>query len=281
MARFISLTVWFTLLASVAHGQTTSTLCRFDRGPRAGQTQDYAPMAPLPIGSGCQDGVGSTGWVVAPEGKGSTPEGPSKSTLCRFDRGPRAGQTQDYAPMAPLPIGSGCQDGSGSTGWVVAPEGKGSAPEGPSKSTLCRFDRGPRAGQTQDYAPMAPLPIGSGCQDGTGSTGCVVAPKGKDSGVEGPIKSTFCRFDRGPRVGQTQDYAPLAPLPIGSGCQDGAGSSGCIVATEGLSKSTFCRFDRGPRAGQTQDYAPMAPLPIGSGCQDGAGSAGWVVAPEP
>jgi hypothetical protein len=78
-------------------------------------------MAPLPTGSGCQDGAGSTGWVVAPEApakKGTD----GTSTLCRFDRGPRAGQIQDYAPMAPLPIGSGCQDGAGSTGWVVAPE---------------------------------------------------------------------------------------------------------------------------------------------------------------
>lgn len=54
----------------------------------------------------------------APAQKGAD----GKSTLCRFDRGPRIGQTQDYAPMAPLPIGSGCQDGAGSTGWVVAPE---------------------------------------------------------------------------------------------------------------------------------------------------------------
>ena len=44
----------------------TSTLCRFTQGRRAGQTQDYAPMAPIPVGSNCQDGQGSTGVVVAP-----------------------------------------------------------------------------------------------------------------------------------------------------------------------------------------------------------------------
>jgi hypothetical protein len=43
-----------------------------------------------------------------------------KSTLCRFDSGPRAGQVQDYAPMAPIPVGSNCQDAQGSFGRVVA-----------------------------------------------------------------------------------------------------------------------------------------------------------------
>jgi hypothetical protein len=43
----------------------TSTLCRFTAGRRAGETQDYAPMAPIPVGSFCQDGQGSTGVVVA------------------------------------------------------------------------------------------------------------------------------------------------------------------------------------------------------------------------
>ncbi len=45
--------------------QKLSTLCRFNSGPRAGETQDYAPMDPLPVGSRCQDGRGSTGSVVA------------------------------------------------------------------------------------------------------------------------------------------------------------------------------------------------------------------------
>ncbi len=44
----------------------TSTLCRFTSGPRAGQVQDYAPMAPIPVGSPCQDARGSYGVVVSP-----------------------------------------------------------------------------------------------------------------------------------------------------------------------------------------------------------------------
>jgi hypothetical protein len=42
----------------------TSTLCRFTDGPRQGQVQDYAPMDPIPVGSNCQDGRGSSGVVV-------------------------------------------------------------------------------------------------------------------------------------------------------------------------------------------------------------------------
>jgi hypothetical protein len=44
-----------------------------------------------------------------------------------------------------------------------------------AKSTLCHFTSGPRADQTQDYAPMAPIPVGSSCQDARGSFGIVVA----------------------------------------------------------------------------------------------------------
>jgi hypothetical protein len=197
----------------------TSTLCRFDRGPRTGQTQDYAPMAPLSVDTDDQDDAGGMGRVVAP----GSPSQKDKSTLCLFDRGPRAGQTQDYKPMAPLPVGTGCQDGTGSTGRVVAP----GSPSRKDTSTLCRFDRGPRAGQTQDYAPMTPLPVGRGCQDGAGSTGWVVAP-GSPSQKD---TSTLCRFDRGPRAGQTQDYAPMTPLPVGGSCQDGAGSTGQVVVS--------------------------------------------------
>ncbi len=46
---------------------------------------------------------------------------PQVSTICAFDAGPRAGQQQDYAPMAPIPVGSPCQDARGSSGRVVAP----------------------------------------------------------------------------------------------------------------------------------------------------------------
>ena len=57
----------------------------------------------------------------APEARREPAPAPQVSTLCVFDAGPRAGQRQDYAPMAPIPVGTPCHDGRGSTGHVVAP----------------------------------------------------------------------------------------------------------------------------------------------------------------
>ena len=53
----------------------------------------------------------------------------------------------------------------------------------------------------------------------------IVAPREPDV-----AKSTLCRFTQGPRRGQVQDYAPMAPLPVGSSCQDARGSSGVVIA---------------------------------------------------
>ncbi len=58
---------------------------------------------------------------------------PAKSTLCRFTAGPRAGETRDYAPMDPLPVGTPCQDGAGSTGYVVA-QSSSAPPPAPGSS---------------------------------------------------------------------------------------------------------------------------------------------------
>jgi hypothetical protein len=63
---FIMSVLAIFFLAQDSGGQTQmSTICRFTAGPRAGSTQDYAPMAPIPVGSPCHDGQGSTGVVVA------------------------------------------------------------------------------------------------------------------------------------------------------------------------------------------------------------------------
>lgn len=103
-------------------------------------------------------------------------------------------------------------------------------------STVCLFVRGRRSGQTQDYAPMRPLPLGVACSDGAGSTGVVIAPTrgGRDSGGRGDggnsSVSTLCRFTSGRRDGQIVDYAPMNPIAVGSRCQDGAGSVGVVIA---------------------------------------------------
>lgn len=122
------------VLANPAAAQT-STVCRFTQGPQAGNIHDYAPLPPLPIGAQCQDGAGSVGVIVAsdgdtpqgggsPYGGGGDPQGQSPSaptgvsTVCYFTSGARAGSSQDYAPRPPLPIGTPCQDGAGSSGTV-------------------------------------------------------------------------------------------------------------------------------------------------------------------
>jgi hypothetical protein len=164
---------------------------------------------------------------------------PGVSTICQFNAGPRAGQTQNYAPMAPIPVGSACTDGAGSTGVVIPMSGPGTASQSggaanPGMSTICRFNTGPRAGQTQDYAPMAPIAVGSSCTDGAGSTGVVIPMSGpgtasQSGGAASPGMSTICRFNTGPRAGQTQNYAPMAPIAVGSPCTDGAGSNGTVI----------------------------------------------------
>jgi hypothetical protein len=220
----------------------TSTLCKFTSGPRTGQTQDYAPQAPLPVGTPCQDGAGSFGTVVAPSGStSSTPAASAaRSTLCKFTSGPRTGQTQDYAPQPALPIGTPCWDGTSSSGVVVAPTTAtptprtSPPPSAPASgaSTLCRFTSGPRAGQTQDYAPQAPLPVGSPCWDGVASNGVIVAKTPTNGPSPAPNSmSTLCKFNSGPRAGQTQDYAPQPPLKVGTPCWDGITSSGVVVVS--------------------------------------------------
>jgi hypothetical protein len=184
------LAIFFLANDSSSQSSGLSTICKFTAGPRAGTTQDYAPRDPAPVGSLCYDGQGSTGFVVSGGGQTYDPtDGMSgeMSTLCKFTNGPRAGQTQDYAPMAPLPVGAPCHDDQQSTGFVVSAStplgGRPNLSPSPSPSplkspgglsTICKFTAGPRAGTTQDYAPRDPAPVGSLCYDGQGSTGFVI-----------------------------------------------------------------------------------------------------------
>ena len=50
--------------ATAAAPQKFSTKCKFTEGDRAGQTVDFAPHAPLPVGGDCNDGTASSGVVV-------------------------------------------------------------------------------------------------------------------------------------------------------------------------------------------------------------------------
>ena len=113
--------------SATSDGDQVGTLCAFDQGPRAGQTQDYGRRDPLLVGSSCWDGIASYGTIVAvvapPPSHHAKPRPEphaQMSTLCRYKQGPRAGQTQDYAPRAAIPVGSSCWDGTTSYGTIVA-----------------------------------------------------------------------------------------------------------------------------------------------------------------
>jgi hypothetical protein len=103
-------------VTDAVRAQAVSTVCTFTAGPRAGTSYDYAIIGwrPLPVGSPCLDGAGSTGYV----GGYATPSR-GISTVCYFTAGPRAGTAFDYrATWQPLPVGTPCLDGMGSTGIV-------------------------------------------------------------------------------------------------------------------------------------------------------------------
>lgn len=245
--RWASCAALFWCVTSAAE---SSSLCHFTAGPRSGTTQDYAPMAPLPVGTPCQDGAQSYGAVISSSksneesyGNGGRDDAET-STICLFTNGPRSGQSQDYAPMAALPVGAPCQDGARSFGTVISssqPNGervdvrhRGDA----ATSTICHFTNGPRSGQSQDYAPMAALPLGTPCQDGIASSGTVAA-RSEDRSVadsseaidhRSDVKSRTCKFWKGPRAGETHEMTSLKPMRIGSRCLDSEGNSGNIVS---------------------------------------------------
>jgi hypothetical protein len=131
------------------------------------------------------------------------------TSTCRFTSGSRKGSIVDFSGtpgVAAVPVGSHCQDMTGSTGVAVSPEsgrapGQGrfyrtpEAPIGLDKSgqptqgyTLsCRFSSGPNAGNIRDFSGTlgaTPIRIGSGCSDGA-NKGVGVAPAGAQ-GQQGP-----------------------------------------------------------------------------------------------
>ena len=114
--RLFALPAFLLLLQAGEAAAQTSTVCTFTAGPRAGTSVDYsATWAPLPLGTPCLDGMGSTGYV----GAGDPTRTVGMSTVCYFTAGPRAGTSIDYrASWSPLAVGTPCLDGMGSTGVV-------------------------------------------------------------------------------------------------------------------------------------------------------------------
>jgi hypothetical protein len=134
IALVLSLCVALSHPSNVSAQSRLTTICQFNAGPKAGTTFDFRPygVQPIPVGSPCQDGQGSTGVAVAagssPSSTGGNPGG--KTTVCQFSAGPKAGTTFDFRPygVQPIPVGSPCQDGQGSTGVAIAAGSSSSSP---------------------------------------------------------------------------------------------------------------------------------------------------------
>ena len=105
------LSIFVLLVSSPAHAQQLTHTCKLEKGSRAGITLNFPAAQPIPVGSFCQDGAGSTG-VAFPDNPN-----PQVTHTCKFDLGPRAGQSQAY-PQS-LPVGVSCTDGAGSGGYSV------------------------------------------------------------------------------------------------------------------------------------------------------------------
>lgn len=125
------------------------------------------------------------------------------------------------------------------------------------------------------------------------STGIWGGPAaGRGAGGRGAPRGGARASDTGrPRAGQVQSYAALPPVPVGTPCQDRAGSSGFVIPMVNggqgggqptATMSSTCQFTNGPMVGQTQSYVGIPgvqPVRVGSPCQDGQGSTG-IAAPN-
>ena len=108
------LSILALFVSDLAYAQQLTHTCKFDKGPRAGQTLAYPAAQPIPVGAPCRDGVASTGVAVPDD------PNPQLTHSCKFDQGPRAGQIQAYPNARPAPVGAPCADGVASTGVAIA-----------------------------------------------------------------------------------------------------------------------------------------------------------------
>ena len=157
----------FLLSVSFATGQMSHT-CKFTRGPLQGQTHTFPNRMATAVGSGCSDGLTSSGITV----RDLEPKPERTSHTCKFTRGPLQGQTHTMPNREATPVGSTCSDGLTSSG-VGVPDPD--TPERPERlSHTCKFRRGPLQGQTQTFPYRSPTAVGSTCSDGLTSTGVTV-----------------------------------------------------------------------------------------------------------
>lgn len=136
--------------------------CHLDRGPRAGASFEFTGTVdhPAQVGAACSDMSGSTGVAIAPEIAGQ----PGQNAW-------RRSQGRYYYQ------GPGYTYGPGPNYEGTSPNSQG--PTTNRSTWTCRFTSGPRSGSSVDFARVPgsnAMPVGSGCSDGSGSTGVAVPP---------------------------------------------------------------------------------------------------------
>lgn len=70
--------------------------------------------------------------------------------------------------------------------------------------------------------------------------------------------SVTCKFDTGPRAGSSQDFLVSSQVSVGDPCQDGAGSSGTVIAARAV-ESPSNLSGTAPAAAAASDSAAPAP----------------------
>lgn len=97
-----------------------SSVCQFSSGPNPGAIVNFVGVGEAPVGTYCQDNLGNRGAVVSR----SHPYAGMAinlvfSSRCYFNFGPLTGQIVDYSPMGKVQVGTPCNDGAGSLGFVI------------------------------------------------------------------------------------------------------------------------------------------------------------------
>lgn len=203
------------------------------------------------------------------------PEEVKTSRTCRYNDGPKKGESQYFADAAAIPIGSVCEDGGGSTGVAVADTRRVIAKAATVKtSRTCKFKEGAKAGQTQHFPGVPPVPIGEACGDGAGSVGIAVADSRQRAAAR---TSRTCKYKRGSRAGYAQYFPEAPPIELGQACEDGDSAGVAVVdSPSGRNTSRTCKYTTGPRKGESQHFPDIEAVQLGASCEDGA-SMGVVV----
>lgn len=162
--RFLIALIAFGFFATAANAQMSRT-CQYQMGPKLGQVQHFPGVAPVVLGGGCTDGMGSFGYAIPDQAAAVAAVGPV-GTNCSFTSGIFAGRIVAYEWLGySLPVGAYCQDGMFGQGLVT------NQPATQSLTRTCRYLDGPKNGNIETFPAIEPVHIGMKCWDGVASFG--------------------------------------------------------------------------------------------------------------